>query len=195
MKHLRALSVLSLALALCACNTTTPVSMQYDASAITAPKGNPVVAVSTVTSKREKSDPYALGAILGGFGNPLQTITSEVPVTDVVKTLVTDGLKARNLASPNPKYNMTIDILRLDCSQLVRREAHVDLAVTVQNASTQEVVFNKGARSDKTNGSVITMETGILASTDDLRAIMNEALQEAVNNLLDDPQFRAAIQN
>lgn len=194
MKHLKIISALSLAIALSACNTVTPVSMSYDASAISAPKGNPAVAVGTVTDKRTGGDAHSLGAIRGGFGNPLQTITSDQPVSDVVKSVVTDGLKARNLASPDPRYSMTIDILRLDCSQFVRREAHVNLAVSVLDTATQQVAFSKNAMSDKVNGSLIAVDTGIFASTDDLRAVMNEALQDAVNQLLDDPKFRAAIQ-
>lgn len=43
-------------------------------------------------------------------------------------------------------------------------------------------------------GGVIALDTGIFASVDDLKAVLEKALSEAVDKALDDPDLRAALQ-
>jgi len=173
--------------------STTPVGLTYDSGkAASVAKGKPSVDVMVVTDGR-KHDPNWLGAIRGGFGNPLKTLETPVPVKDVVKIAFADGLKARNLLESNGRHAMELDVQQFDCNQFVRREAHAKVGVSIVERASGRSVFKQNYEADKVSGSLITMDAGIFASVDDLRKVANEALQDVVDRALDDPQLRAAL--
>jgi hypothetical protein len=156
-----------------------------------ASAGSPTVGIGTVTDDR-KEGPQWLGAIRGGLGNPLKTLETEEPVSDVVKNTLKDGLTARGLfAKSQPKYILNIDMMRFDCNQYARREAHILLDVLLVDAVTQQNIYNKTLKSDKVTGSIVTFDAGLFASVDDLRQVANDVLQDAIDQLLHDPEFLA----
>ncbi len=55
-------------------------------------------------------------------------------------------------------------------------------------ASGQQI-YAKDIRVDKVAGGSNILEVGIFADVEDLRKVANQALQEAVDKVLDDPQF------
>ena len=192
MQSLKIIAVSALAMLAAACSTTA-VSLRYDPStlAATAPKGPAVVGLTVVDNRQ--LDPRQLGAIRGGMGQPLKTLELDHPVGDVVRDAVLAGLTARGLATADkPKFQMTVTVDKLDCSQLVRREAHVLLRVQVIDLSGVHPPYTKTVQANVVDGGSLT-DTGILASTDDLRKTANDALQDAVNQLLDDQAFRSEL--
>ena len=136
----------------------------------------------------------ALGAIRGGFGNPLKTLTTDVPVKDVVENTFTAALNARGLlASTGGVYGMQVVINQFDCNQYVRREAHVRLHISMVELASGQQIYAKDIRVDKVAGSIVTLDAGIFAAVEDLRKLANQALQEAVDQALDDPQFNETL--
>jgi uncharacterized lipoprotein YajG len=194
MKSLKILAVLALTALSAACSTTAvPLTYQPSDQAATAAKGPAVVSVVSVIDNR-KVDPKWLGAIRGGYGNALKTLELERPVGDVVRDVVVAGLAARGLAATEtPKFQMTIAVNKFDCSQLVRREAHAVFEVTVVDVSGAHRPFTKVVASNLVRGDLIALDTGVFASIEDLRKIANDALQDAVDQLLDDPTFRSSL--
>ncbi len=169
--------VLAAFMFLCACSTT-PVDVTYtpDPAIVAAAKASPVVALGTVTDSR-KNGPNWLGAIRGGFGNPMKVLETKQPVVEVVKTALADGLTSVHaLTGSNPQYTFTAEMVRFDCNQLARREAHIVLNVSLTNTSSQQVVYTKTLKADKVTGSMITFDAGIFASVDDLRQVANDVL-------------------
>jgi hypothetical protein len=182
------------ALFLSGCSTDT-VQLTYDTSAAAS---QPAATVSSVeilsVSDRRKHDPYWLGAIRGGFGNPLKTLTTDVPVSNVVKNAFTDALKARGLlASTSGVYGMQVVINRFDCNQVARREAHVRLNVSMVELASGRQIYANEVQVDRVTGSVITFDAGIFATVEDLRKLANQALQGAVDQALDDPQLNEIL--
>lgn len=169
----------------------TVVQLPYVAPA-TVERGTPSVSLGAVTDTR-KHAPNWLGAIRGGYGNPLKTIVTDGPVTGAVSKALAAGLDARGLASASAGLRLDVVVVQFDCNQYARREAHVKLALKLVDVATGAVVYEKLTEIDKVNGSVLSLRTGIFASTEDLRAIANEALQAAVDSALDDPGLRAAL--
>jgi len=193
MKNSIALIVIALAMALSACSTT-PVGMTYSlgSEAASSPKA-PLISVGTITDSR-KNDPKGLGAIRNGFGGQMKTLETEQPVSEVVKTTLIDGLTAHGLLAKNkPKYILNVNMMRFDCNQYARREAHILLDVFLVDATSQQTIFNKTVKSDKVTGSIITLDAGIFASVDDLRQVANDVLQDAIDQLLNDPAFLAKV--
>jgi uncharacterized lipoprotein YajG len=174
---------------------TTQVGLTYDSSSA---KVDPAKAPGSVellsVSDHRKHAANWLGAIRGGFGNPLKTLETSVPVKDLVGRAYEDGLRARGLLAPGTaKYSMKVDVNQFDCNQYARREAHIRFNVTVVALASGQSVYENEIAVDKVTGSAITLDAGIFASVDDLRKVANEALQEAVDKTLNDQKLLSKI--
>ena len=153
------------------------------------------VTVGSFVDSRGESDPTWAGAIRGGFGNSLKVLALDKPGSDVIKAAFEDGLKARG-ASPTltgGQPQLTGVIRKFECDQYVRREATIELELTVLDSSGH-TKFTRNYRSNNIDGSILTLSTGVFASIDDLRVVMERTLRETVDKALDDSALRAALQ-
>ncbi|MEI7606291.1 MAG: hypothetical protein WCJ64_02785 [Rhodospirillaceae bacterium] len=177
--------------------TTTEVSLTYnrDQAAQHVANALPVVEVAKVDDQR-KVDAKWLGAIRGGFGNPLKNLEADRPVSELVKAAFESGLSSRGLRAEPGKARiaMELTIRKLDCSQYVRREAHVELDIVLKNLADRRTLFTAPVSVTKVSGGNI-LDVGIFASVEDLRAVMNGALQEAVDQALDTPSLLARLKD
>jgi uncharacterized lipoprotein YajG len=178
-----------------ACSTTS-VPLTYDphkASQV-EPSALPVYEVGLVDDQRHE-DPRWLGAIRGGFGNPLKKLEAEQPVSKLVKTAFEDGLAARGIlaGSRQAKFTFEIVIKKFDCSQYVRRQAHVNVDLRLIRLSDGHTIYRSPVIVDRVSGSSMSLNAGIFGSVSDLRKIMNDALQEAVDKALDTAALRAHL--
>jgi len=168
------------------------VALTYAAPA-NAQAGEPSVALGAITDGREHAVNW-LGAIRGGYGNPLKVLVTEGPVADAVGESVGAGLAARNLATADgARFRLDVHIVQFDCNQYARKEAHIELTARLFDTATGAVVYERNTRVDRVEGSVLSLRTGIFASHEELRALANAALQEAVDSALDEPGLRAAF--
>jgi hypothetical protein len=150
--------------------------------------------MGAVTDRRE-NEPRSLGAIRNGYGGALKSLETAVPVADVIKTAFENGLKARGLAAPpgKGKYRLDVNVLKFDCSQYVRREAHAQFETILVAISTEKVDYTHVVVDKQVQGSLIAFDTAIFASVEDLRKVANDLLQQAVDEALDDPGLRAHL--
>lgn len=176
---------------LAGCGTTAvglkyapPAAVQRVATAVT-------VQVGSFADQRGEP-PTWLGAIRGGFGNPLKNLESERPVVELVGEAFADALKARGNTVGGGGLQLSGVVRKLDCNQIVRREANVEIEVTVKGADGR-VRLNKTYAASRLDGSLVTMSAGVFASVDDLRVTLELALREAVDKALDDPAMRDAL--
>lgn len=185
-----AAGVLGLLVAGC---STHQVDMAYSPAAVVKPAAaTPTVNVVSVSDNRKHKGAH-LGAIRGGYGNAIKTIEASQPVKDVVRQAFTDGLAARGMLAQTggAQYGLEITVDRLDCSQLVRREAHAKFQLALVDQASGQKVFSKTAEDDRTDsGSLV--ETGIFGSVEDLHRLVKASMQAAVDQALDDSMFQAA---
>ncbi len=172
------------------CSNNT-VQITYDTSAVAS---QPAVVANSIrilsVSDARKHGPHWLGAIRGGLGNPMKTLNTIVPVRDVVENAFTAALKIRGLlTSTGGDFGMQVVISQFDCNQYARREAHVRLHVSLVEFASGQQIYAKDIRVDSVTGNLVTFDRGIFAAVEDLRKVANEALQEAVDQALDDPQL------
>lgn len=189
-----AASAVVLALGACASSPSGPVTLSYAPPAsVTPAQGKAVVAVGQVTDVRG-NDPNWYGAVRGGYGNPLKVLTADKPVKDVVADAMAEGMKVRGLSANGAgAYRLDITLRRLDANQVARREAHVDMTASLVNVATGATAFTRDVKADKVTGTVLAMDTGVFSDPDILRALANDVLRSAIDQLLDDPAFRAAL--
>jgi uncharacterized lipoprotein YajG len=174
---------------------TTQVGLTYDPSSAKVGSASAAesVEVTSVVDHRKHAANW-LGAIRGGFGNPLKTLETTGSVKDLVAKAYQDGLKARGLLAANhAKYGLKIDVDQFDCNQYLRREAHIKFGVVLVALPSGQSVYENQILVEKITGSVVTFDAGIFASTEDLRRVANEALQEAVDKTLNDQQLLSKI--
>jgi hypothetical protein len=140
-------------------------------------------------------DSHFLGAIRGGFGQPLKTLITEDSISTVVRAGFSEGLRARGLLHDGSEapYMMTATIEKFDCSQYVRREAHARIAVTVRETVNGRILMTETFQRDLVNANPNLFDVGILASTDDLRAVAADALREIVDIALDSSKLKQAL--
>jgi hypothetical protein len=180
--------------ALAGCSTNQ-VSLGYQPAAGTAIQRGPDVIQLGAFSDARGVDPHFLGAVRGGFGQQLKTLVTEEPVSAVLRAGFSKDLEARGLSRDGTEapYTMTATIEKFDCSQYVRREAHARIAVTVSETSSGRIVLRETFQRDLVRANPNLLDVGILASTDDLRAVAADVLREIVDISLDSPKLKQAI--
>lgn len=192
-KKLTVFSTLVAAILLGGC-TTTRVSLDYTPnSQPTALQSRPFATVGRFADYRGEPANW-LGAIRGGYGNPLKNLEISQPVSDLVAKAFTDGLRSRGLLAVQGegRYVLSGVIRSFDCNQVIRREANVDLQVILTEAGSGREISSRPYKKENVEGSLLSVGTGIFASVEDLRALTQKTLQEVVDAALDDPALMNA---
>jgi len=190
MQLLKILSAAALVL-LSACGTTQ-VGLSYQAArAGPAIEGAAPVAVGTFKDQRGEPEHW-IGAIRGGFGNPLKTIETSQPVSQLVQTAMAEGLKSRGAAvSPAGPRQVSGTVTKLFCNQLAVREATVEIVLNVTDSPGGRALFSRSFSATNTKNAGLS--SGVFASPEDLRALTERTLRQVIDSALDDAEFRAAL--
>ena len=197
MRRFLILAVCGLALTACvsrqvdlAYSPSAPVALNRGAAAA----AGPTIVVGRFVDQRGEPANW-LGAIRGGFGNPVKTLTTPTPVNEVVRKGFEDGLAARHLLSTEgtAAYTLTGVVRTFDCTQAARREANADVSISLVDNSTGRTVFSRDVQDNVVSGSPFTLATGAFGSVDELGKVAAQALREVVDKALDDPGFRTAV--
>jgi uncharacterized lipoprotein YajG len=185
--------LLSVAASIAGCSTSS-VTLGYAPTGVSPATGaKPLVRVADFVDQRG-GDPQRLGAIRNGFGGEMKRLELSESAALTIREAFASGLSARGLLDDHPdaKYTLSGRILKFDCSQYVRREAHATLELTLKDTASGTVVMDRTIVKDEVQGGNL-LDTGILASTDDLRAVAADLLRQVINDALDDPAFRRAV--
>lgn len=182
------------ALSMAACSTTK-VGLKYE-GAKGSGKAASAAAAKAVTVGNfadERGEPATwLGSIRGTYGNPIKNLESDQPVSKLVQTAFTDALDTRGIEnSSSAPAQLTGVIRKLDCNQVFRREANVEIEISVVDAG--QSTFTRTYSTSNIDGSVVSLNIGVFAAVEDLRALTEKTLRETVDKALDDPAFRAAL--
>jgi hypothetical protein len=155
-------------------------------------QGEPVLSLGTVTDGRE-NDPDWFGAVRGGYGNPLKVLRTEGTVAAEFERNLREALVARRLvAEANPRFRLDIRLTRFDSGQFMVREAHVIFVLTLVDLSTNAAVYEHPTSVGVVDGGP---SWGIFSSSERLRVTANRAMQQALDQALDDPGLRTALQS
>lgn len=189
------LQFLFLCLILVSACSTNKVHLNYVSPNIVSSDGANAAISSVIVQDSRGTAADWLGAIRGGFGNRLKTLLTEKPVREIVENAYSSGLEARGFLekSGSGKLELTVDIIKFDCSQYVRREAHATFLVSLIDLESAQNVHSKAVQVDLTSGSIVALDVGIFGSVEQLRLLANDALQEAIDKTLDDPAFRSSL--
>jgi uncharacterized lipoprotein YajG len=179
------------AIALSACSNTTS-DMRYTVPATVARAAVPEISSVTAVDQR-KEEAHRLATIMGGFGNPLKTLDLAKPVKDEVADAFTDGLRARGLLAEHSPYRIELLIRKYDADMMMGSTGRIDLDMTVIDTASQQVIYKDTAANERSDFHFFA--TGVFASMDELQKLAQEALDATVDQMLDKPAFRAAVEH
>lgn len=197
--RIRAIVSLPLLLAMAACGATQAPMSYVPTVAVQPAAARPVIQVADRVSNERRTgreDPTWIGTIRGGYGNPLKALHADRPVDQVVGNAFTAGLTARGLSAATTStapYALAITIHQFDANQFVRREATADFTIVLTERETGREVWRAREKIYIVDGSILSLSTGIFASIDDLQRVALQAMNEAVDKLLDKPGLREAL--
>lgn len=184
-------------LALCVLVLLSGCSSHYMAMEY-APTHPPVVATDArgvaavgVTDSRGTPDNW-LGAIRGGYGNPVKKLYTDASTAQVVRDAFEEALAERRLLDP-PSSNgirLEVDILKLDTSYYFNKEAHAHLNMTVYGENGR-MIYQGRVREDRERPGV---GAGIFGDVEALADFANETLNAAIDEMLNDPRLLAALE-
>lgn len=149
------------------------------------------IALGAVTDERG-TDSNWLGAIRGGYGNPLKKLRTDKPTSEAVAGVIVEALRARNILGTveSSKTAIDVSITKFDCSYYVNREAHAHLNVTLLALPARVPFFAKSYRTDNSESGV---GAGIFGDVDHLSNFAQRTLSETIDKVLSDPALIAAL--
>jgi hypothetical protein len=186
---------LLLALLLPAC-TTAVGGLPYTSTAAVSPyAAGPAIGRVVAIDQRGEA-PRHIGAVRGGFGNPIKTIETVNPVKEEIAHAFQDALRKRGLiASHGDGFDvLTVTVLRMDCSQYVRREAHADFQIALTDPSGRPI-YQDNVKVTVVDGSRMAMDVGIFGNPEDLRAVAIQAMSMAIDQALDKAEISGAFRH
>ena len=173
--------------------STTAVSLDYQPGLSQSVAGPKLVAVGRFSDMRGK-DPNTLGSVKTPIGTPLETVTTNVTIEEVVRNSFAYGLKSRHMLVPQTTapYVLTGQVLELSAEQVVRPAAYAKVRVDLVRAVSGQVLYSREFKAEREGGAYMP-GTGSPVPT--LRELASRVLQEVVDRTLDDVNFRAVLRS
>ena len=140
-------------------------------------------------SDLRRSGDYNLGTVRSPIGTPMETISTRVPVENIVRNAFGRGLSARGMLAPlnSAPYLISGEILDLQAEQYVHPTATVRLRVNLVRADDGRIVFTRVYEAVRQGDAYIP---GTGSPVPVLRELMSRALQNIVDEALDSRGLR-----
>jgi hypothetical protein len=184
------------ALAVCllgfaSCQSSTNVSLDYQPGLTQIIPGPSVVAAGRFADIRNE-DAYVLGAVRTPLGTPVEYVSTNVPVDQVVRNAFAYGLRARHMMAPENRaqYLLTGQIIDFGVRQMVHPSADIRIRINLIDRQTSRVVYARDFRADRQSGMVLP---GMGSPVPAMRDLASRVLQELVDRALDDVVFRSKL--
>lgn len=190
-KNYNLLATLFLAVFLSGCSSHM-MDIKYESSyEPVQPNVSEKVYVGEVLDSRGTA-PNWLGAIRGGYGNPLKKLYTNDVTSKVVEKAFEGALRTRNLLGPasSSQYRINVKLIKFDTSYYVNKEAHANFTVSLVDKAAEKKVFS---RTYKTDNEKSGRAAGIFGDVNSLSSFANDTLNETIDKMLNDQDFIAAI--
>jgi hypothetical protein len=177
---------------------TTHVELKYQAPPKVAPAapGTPAMTVGAFADMRGQK-PKWIGRIRGTFGNTLETVVVDEPVSNLVQTQFRDGLRARQFAvvDSDAVFEISGVIRKLSSIQYVHVQTDVEIEVGLRRVSNGDQIFTHtySAQAVEASRSYSVQSVETARPVVAIRALTEKTLRDVVNQALDDRAFRDAL--
>lgn len=167
---------------------STPVSLDYQPSLSQPIPGSTKVSTGRFANMRREASNY-IGVVRSPIGTPVETLTTNVPIEEVVRNAFAHGLSVRGMfaATGASPYVINGEILDLHCDQVVKPAAYASIRVNIVREATGQIIFSRVYESER-EGSAFVPGSG--SPVPRLRELTSRALQDVVDKALNDRAFR-----
>jgi uncharacterized lipoprotein YajG len=174
--------------------STSSVGLTYKPTTAIVPLvSDTSISVGSFADNRGESATW-FGAIRGGFGSPIKVLEATSSISELVQSAFSQGLRDRGIQVSSTGHRQIGGVIKkLDCDQYERREATVEIEVSVTDTATGKQLFIHTFTAHNIAGSVLALDAGIFGSVEKLRALAEKTLSEAVDKALDDPALQHAM--
>jgi hypothetical protein len=181
----------AIAISLCSCTTTSQISLEYVPGSGRILQGNAEFVTQLFVDRRDVG-PYELGTVRTQLGTPIENLQTRVPVAQIVTNAFGHALQSRKMLSAKSaaRFMVTGEVLDLQCNLLVRPYGYAKLRVNVIEAGTGRIVHSAIYAGERQRGAYIP---GSGTPVPILGDLASGALQDAVDQALDDPSMRAQL--
>jgi hypothetical protein len=133
-----------------------------------------------------------LGSIKNEVGIPIKTLTTRKPVAELVHNAVGYGLKARGMLvdKGRGRYIISGKIIEFYAHQLVSQEAGCAIRFEMYRKGTTKPVFAKTYKAQRNRH---TPKVSYFGNVDELADVSSAALQDVIDQALDDPALRRTL--
>jgi hypothetical protein len=177
--------------ALSSCTTTSQVSLDYVPGSGRIVQGTTEFTTQPFVDRRDVG-PNELGTVRTQIGTPIENLQTRIPVAQIVTNAFGHALQSRRMLSAKSaaRYMITGEVLDLHCKLLVRPYGYAKLRVNVIEAGTGRIVHSGIYEGERQSTAYIPGSGTPVPMLSDLAS---GALQDAVDQALDDPSMRAQI--
>ena len=177
---------------------TTHFALKYQPPPKVTPAaaGTPTVMMGAFEDRRGYK-PNWIGRIRGTFGNSLEKLVVDESVATLVQTQFRDGLRARQfpVVDADAAFEISGVIRKLSSIQYVHLETDVEIEVRLRRQSTEQIFTHTySIHAVEASRAYSAQAAESARPVDAIRALTEKTLRDIVNQALDDPAFRAALQ-
>ena len=188
---LRAAGSLLLVLSAASCGfNNSLVSLEYHPPAHKT-SGSRVVGAGRFADFRHQGD-YNIGAVHSPIGTTMETLTTHVPVENIVRNGFARGLAARSMLAPlnSAPYLITGEIHRLEVNQYVHPTAIAQIRVNLVHAEDGRIFFSRVFEGHRQGDAYMP---GSGSPVPAMNALMSGALQDVIDQALESRSLRSKL--
>ena len=193
MKLVSLFASLSALLFLANCAATSQVSLDYQPRPGQMRKGAAEFTVGRFANMR-KEGPYYLGTVRAPIGAPIENVGTRTPVEQIVANAFSHALDSRGMLTDpgREKYIITGEVLDLYCQQIVHPYGYARLRINVVRKGNGQLIYSRVYVGERQS---TAYRPGSGSPVPLLRELTSRALQDAVDQALDDPEMRARLRS
>lgn len=188
---LRFAATLCLVLGLTGC-FSSQITLDYQPRPGMHLSGKPVATAGRFYDNRGTS-PYYIGVIHPSLSTAPETIFLRVPAEEAVRNATLHALEARKmLASSGASYYIAGEIEELTCQMYGRPTAVARVRIHVLDSRNDRILFGK---TYATRRQAANWQPGFHDPVPVMREVTSRALQDVIDQALDDPALRRSIRS
>jgi hypothetical protein len=183
-------AIAALLLSSCGFNNSV-VSLDYQPELGQGLRGPQVVGVGRFGDFRREGE-YYLGTVRSAIATPMDTVSTHVPVSNIVRNAFSHALSSRHMLVQvdSAPYVISGEILDFEALQILHPTAHIRLRVNLARAGDGRILFTQIYESRREGPTYLPGSGSPVPAMTDL---LSRVLQNVVDQAVDDRRLRAKL--
>jgi len=183
-------AIATLLLSSCGFNNSV-VSLDYQPELGQGLHGPQVVGVGRFGDFRREGE-YYLGTVRSAIATPMDTVSTRVPVSNIVRNAFSHALSSRHMLAPTDSapYLISGEILEFEALQILHPDARIRIRVNLARAGSGHILFTQVYESRRAGPTYLPGSGSPVPAMTDL---LSRVLQNVVDQAVDDRRLRSKL--